>query len=349
MCLPCDILLDILQYINPNKLHDLADSGLMWRYIVNSMDKGEYLERWHDISHENDDIYGEYVYPCDFNMKNIQDILVNNWYYELAFKINGNINTLIDTLSNSSSGTLLKKTNRQMLSIYISGIYPTPNIIKILGKIHMLKLINIRGNIDLSYLRNLHSVYLSGYWGKYTPDWSCLASLYSVKISLPIWYDINDIEDLSCLGDIHTLEISNGAYINLNGLDKIHTLNLLCCVNIKDISNLGGVSNINLNGNSNIIDVSYLGSADKITISNSWINDVTFLSAAYSIKLLSCYNITNISSLSGVYSLDLSWCDSITDISNLSAINKLTISECKLITYNYDKHPYYNTNAIVLN
>jgi len=92
--LPYEILHDILQYINPNRLHRIAKYNKTIRYIVNSMNRAKYIEIWLDTTITKyiayDDIYimNNYIYIMSaYDLRNNLEYVLNSyWYFKLLFK-----------------------------------------------------------------------------------------------------------------------------------------------------------------------------------------------------------------------------------------------------------------------
>jgi hypothetical protein len=66
--------------------------------------------------------------------------------------------------------------------------------------------------------------------------------------------------DVSTLCNVHTLNLlycSN--LVNVTALGNVHNLNLSCCEKIVDVGALGNVHTLNLSGCSNLVNVSALG------------------------------------------------------------------------------------------
>ena len=82
------------------------------------------------------------------------------------------------------------------------------------------------------------------------------------------------------------------------------SLDLSGCIEVTDVTALGGVHTLNLSRCRNISDVSALGGVHTLTLSY-------------------CDNITDVSALGGVHTLDLRYCDKITDVSALGGVHTL--------------------------
>ena len=113
----------------------------------------------------------------------------------------------------------------------------------------------------------------------------------------------------------------------------IHTLDLSNC-DIKDVSEFGGVTNLNLNFcKGDLEDVSALGGVHTLDLSYCRsITDVSALGGVNTLDLSGCEDITNVSNLGGVTNLNLSRCRGIKDVSNLGGVHNLNLSYCSSIT-----------------
>ena len=108
--------------------------------------------------------------------------------------------------------------------------------------------------------------------------------------------DITDVSDLSILGNVHTLNLNGCRGItDVSTLGKVHVLDLKWCVNITDVSALGNVHTLNLNGCYKINDVSALGNVHILNLNG-------------------CCNIMDISVLKNVHTLILHGCCNITSV-----------------------------------
>ena len=99
---------------------------------------------------------------------------------------------------------------------------------------------------------------------------------------------------------------------------KENETHLICfkCIDktVTDVSALGNVHTLDLEGCTGITDVSALGNV-------------------HTLYLRGCKGITDVSALGNVHSLDLKFCNGITDVSALGNVHSLNLSYCRGITY----------------
>jgi hypothetical protein len=105
----------------------------------------------------------------------------------------------------------------------------------------------------------------------------------------------------------------DSSVIDVSALGNVHTLYLNGCTGIRDVSALGNVHDLYLNGCSGIRDVSALGNV-------------------HTLYLWRCTGITDVSALGSVHTLNLQYCTGIRDVSALGNVHTLNLDGCTGIT-----------------
>lgn len=323
MQLSIDIVLDVSQYLDPQKLDKLAESSKWWRCIVNSMNKSAYIAKWLCVYKNNLDSY-----TYTISIEHIVTELTNKWYFKLLCN---DINTYHKLCNN----IIDKRLYICILDLSIDNEY-----LKRLSGIHSICFKDCTNIRDLSFLNN--SYMISIHSCRYTfPDHildvSSLGDIYTIILSGSIYFGINSLgrlhniylgvqfsSDVSMLGGVHTLYLSHCKIIeDVSMLGSIYNLNLYGCDGIGDLSNLSGVSNLNLTKCGWIGDIDSLGSVDNINLSWCYVKDVSSLGAVKYIKLRGCEYIEDVSMLGGVHVLYIKLCSGIKGIYYLDSINTL--------------------------
>lgn len=319
--LPIDIILDILQYLNPNKLHILADSSELWRCIVNNMARSSYIERWLDI------VSCRYTHIPHINkLTPASYYIANLWYFKLGFE-KKNYMYLLNYLDKCIQTNTLYNT-----FLYIKILTPIyNNKLYLLSNIHTLW-ISLRGDpINIYHLSGVHTLYILG-----SPISSCpidLSDLYNIQ-TLSI-YGFRYISNLYSLYNIHSLTLSVCNNIqkdswDVNMLGDLFSLTIRMGKHIHDISGLGMVYNLNLKyfKNMNVTNISALGGVHNLNLESTNTNSVVALGTVDIINLRHT-SINNIDNLGSVRHLNLG-CNVINNVSNLGAIDHLNLLPIKI-------------------
>lgn len=208
--IPTDVTLDILNYLNPNRLHMLASYSYMARWVVNGMDRGKYIVNWLSSC-------GWYVYKYNVGLYNIKqmidDVLKNYWYFKLDFD-NDTYPILIKSI-----GAIDKK----YLYLDLSDTNITDIEIKELYNVHIL---------DLRRCYNITDIGICN---------GALSKVHTLCVSY-----CNNITDIGInsgmLSNVHSLDLScNNNITDISALGNVHTLNLTWCNNVTTIGNIFNV------------------------------------------------------------------------------------------------------------
>lgn len=135
------------------------------------------------------------------------------------------------------------------------------------------------------------------------------------------------------LHNVHSLDLSCQDIRDVSGLGGVYNLDISYCNRVKDISMLGGVHTLNIFDCPYIEDISMLDSVYKLKVlSYPMIYDVSALGNLHTINLSGGYNIKDVSTLGNVHNLNLSFCIALTDayICMLANVYKLDITMTKI-------------------
>lgn len=266
--IPSEVIQDILQYMNPDRIHNLASYSTEARHVVNGMDKCKYIERWLGLMETwLGSVYHKSTYTVNisdiFNISDMGIFLENNWYFKLVFNIDtyGILINYIDNKNNDNDKGWWDK------RLYIILDY-TINItdISCLSGVHSLSMSNCSNFIDLS----------------------CLGSVYNLCIG----YFNNNILNLASLGSVYRLYLSGNNNIDISSLGGIHTLILSSCFNVHDVSGVSGVHTLSLYSCTSISDVSRLCNVNTLTLYQCYnINGVGTLGSVHNLYMIGCSNM----------------------------------------------------------
>lgn len=299
--IPQEIIHNILHYLNPNRLHVLADNSKQARCVVNRMERARYIEKWLDpllgkyICHPFYGTYpgnfrSAYVYLVeDMGRNDINDtvvyILNNYWYYKIVFNAN-TYRILFDVINRI-------KDKRLYIQIFTS--------VASYGEAFE----------DISMLANFHTLDILGR---------------------------NSIGNLKGLGTIHTLNISmNYEIVDINELCNIHTLRLYCCNGLKDIGALSNVYNLSISLCDNIIDIGVLKNVHSLNLrSCNNIANISLYELKYihSLESAFCGKNIDINKFANVHTLDMNYFDCTQE--NVNALGSVV----NLELYKYEKIKY---------
>lgn len=104
-----------------------------------------------------------------------------------------------------------------------------------------------------------------------------------------------------------------------------HSVNFSYSKNLKDVSALGNIHTLILEGCENVTDVSSLGNVHELNLKHTIITDVSALRNVHTLNLSECTFIEDFSVLRNVHTLDLSFTN-ISDISELGNVYDLDLS-----------------------
>jgi hypothetical protein len=99
---------------------------------------------------------------------------------------------------------------------------------------------------------------------------------------------------------------------NLNQFQHFNKVTVIDCVLVEDVSSLGNVCELTLNGLERLKDISCLG-----------------LNRQRKVNLMTCRQITDVSCLSNLVECNLTWCENVVDVSSLGTVPKLILDYCK--------------------
>jgi len=121
-------------------------------------------------------------------------------------------------------------------------------------------------NIDLALAFNksikLHltlSIYVKNYVKNYDKNEALsisIGKLYSLSV-----YGSDNLTDVSMLGNVHTLKL-----MYCERITDVSNLDLTGCMNVSDVSNLGNVHTLNLSFCNKIRDISMLGNVKELDL-----------------------------------------------------------------------------------
>lgn len=267
MKLPIDIMLDMLQYLNPNKLDDVAESAKWWRCIVNMMDRSEYIERWLRINMD----YGDTSYTTIVK-GNMERTLRNKWYFKLLVN-----NYMLLQYINERDKQYIWWDKRLYICVShidninissLDGIHTVD--LYACGKISDLSSLSSVKRLNLSYCTNirnvssLYGIHSINLYGCSISDICSLKGVYSIKLSESM---DDNLGDISSLGGVYSLELWDCKNISdVSGLGGVHSLFIINCYKLRDVGSLGSVHILNLSWCLEINDVSSLGSVHTLTI-----------------------------------------------------------------------------------
>lgn len=344
MILALDILQDIFQYIQPRCLHGLAESSPWLRYIVNGMDRAEYIERWigrygYNTSRLVKDGYYHKTYPYldnpivyedlskyDIIQKktNIKYALLNYWYFNLVFDDDTYLLMLdvITLIPNKTLAMHIKSEHIQNIDLNKKG----------LGSIHSITLNYCPQITDLTNLEYLHYINIHSCHNIQNID--ALAHTHTVIVDI-----CEGIYDISKLGGLYSLTVQrpniamyhHQAIIGLDKVGGLHTLYLSQIYSVKDICNLAGVHTLGLSSCYNISDVGSLGGVNALDIIGCvCINDINTLGGLHELILTDCKRIVDIHTLGGLHTL---WLHDTNIVDHSDILGVSNIYNCN---YNYN-------------
>lgn len=328
--IPSEVIQDILQYVNPHRLHKISGYSHRCRIIVNGINRARYIEKWLDTCVEQ----YRYIYePYEPTENKMKDVLRNNWYYIIV---------LTDDTYELSMECLASITNRNLfLAFDLHYIrLKMRDEIELLGSVHSLdlesvyikdKYIGMFSNVrylnisyteikDVSMLCNVHTLII--YRCLNIVDISMLDSVYKLYINkssgkvcvnnnnLYNLYNICD-NSLGKLGNIHTLQLQLYKNISINAMraiGNVHTLDLSHYTNINE-ANMG-------------IGICELAHVHTLSLSYSAITDISTLGNVCNLQLENCKYIRDVGWLGGVNTLNIMGCD-VEDISMVKNVDNL--------------------------
>lgn len=369
--IPGEVMGNILQHLNPNRLHALASYSKVVRYMINNyMERYKYLSKWVDNY-----AYYEYKVADGLDKDKVKEDeieyeieyeLNNYWYYRLHFK-NDTYPILFRIIDRIEKKTLyidmsvvdIKDGDEEkydmgvFADVYGLGLSCTNitdkglNIGK-LRNLHTLQLVNCKNIVDLRPnpgidvgILNIKNVYV-GMTNITDVGLKALCNAYRLYL-----YSCENItsEGVKELGSVYNLNLSmcNNVYNmneNLGILGNVHTLDLGDCKNIISASTDNEYDDINANNKRYIGALGNVHTLDILNCKN--IGDVSTLGNVYNLTIpakdFSCiinYNkIEGISALGNVHSLELFNYNSLTDmdIVTLGNVHKLNLGNCYNIT-----------------
>lgn len=291
-----DIVIDILQYLDPVQLNQLAESFKWWRWVVNKMDRAAYIERWLDSAIEKPYMNTRYVYAPFLCY--LREELNNKWYFCLQFHSKPSIKVLLNILNKTDTKVNNKQTHLHM------NIHKNIHYNNFINKrlFISMKCTNI-SNEDINILKGIHSIRL---WDcRCLKDLSALCESYSIELRYDNIVNIIDL-DVSSLGSVHSVGIVLYRHdiANISSLANVYSLKLSYFDNLWDVGSLGSIPDLNLTYCIKVIDVNELGGVSKLNLNL-------------------CMNIKDISGLGGVQKISAVGCNSITDISMIKATETL--------------------------
>lgn len=327
---PSEVVQDILQYVNPHRLHKISGYSRRCRIIVNGMCRARYIEKWLDTC------VGEYryiYYPCQMTENDIKDVLENNWYftivltddtYEVSMECLANIRNRILFLAFDLHYIRLKVREEIELlgsvhSLDLDSVYIKDKYVGMLSNVRYLNISNTEIK-DVSMLCNVHTLII--YRCLNIVDISMLDSVYKLYINkssgkvcvnnnnLYNLYNICD-NSLGKLGNIHTLQLQLYKNISVNtmrAIGNVHTLDLSHCTNINE-ANMG-------------IGICELAHVHTLYLSYSNMIDISALGSVCNLQLQKCKYIRDVGWLGSVNTLNIMGCD-VEDITMVANVNNL--------------------------
>lgn len=267
--IPLDVMVDILHYIKPIKLHNIASHSKNSREIVNKMDRGRYMRRW---------TYSKYLVNCAIYTlsevkKNMEYELNNYWYCMLKLHnyTYPKMLKLMDKIGNRKLNLDLSETDIRdedivkLKGIYVVNMSKCKNITdkglesgaltnvyyldisfcenithKSInrGALENVNTLNIYGCYkitDLSMLVNIHTLTVCNY--KNTLDFSMLRGLNTLILSETM------IDNMDNLCDVYNLTLTRyDKTLDVSGLTNVHTLNIYYCKTIVGLNKLVNLS-----------------------------------------------------------------------------------------------------------
>lgn len=318
MKLTVDIVLDILQYMNPHKIDELVESSPLWGLIINMMDRAKYIRRWlrlYDTTYQ----YIPRIYE-------ICGKIHNKWYFKLCFEENTYKVFLWVAKGIKNKTICIKLSYTSIVDVSaLKDIYHVEfkqcngiecvdslcNATVLLLDIWYIKDVSSLGNVENLYLWGCEQISdVSNLWGIQGLElWECdniddismLDGLYSVAIN-----DCDKITDISCMSGVYNIYITRLSISDVSRLGGVHTVRLSICDEISDIGCLGGIDDLDVWECKNVDNVDNLGGVARV-------------------KLQGCNRLTNIGNLGGITKLELVMCPMINDVSICDGITDKNI------------------------
>lgn len=298
LVIPNEVIGDILQYMNCERLDELADYSKQARYIVNGMDRRKYIYKWFDKYTFMDGL--TLVGECD-----MEHILNNYWYMPIILR-DDSYPILLKTMVKVKSRWLYLDFRDTSISDEDISTGVLANIIAInfcgcenitdislingsLANVKMLELYNCNNitnrGIKLNRLYNIEALYLGGC--KNITDVSTLTNVHTLNLE---GCDITDvgISGLSSVYNIYLsycknmtsdgLSVLSNAYkVHIYGCNKITTIGVLGNVHILDLEFCDNIKDICVRtlGNVYVLELRFVPIEDEAHLALDYITNVT--------------------------------------------------------------------------
>ena len=274
--IPLEVVVDILQYVTPSKLHDIAEQSKHSREVVNRMSRGRYMDMWLCSKYLTENI----EYNIGVHGISMEYELENYWYFRLTLSNDTypRMVELMDKIGDRRLSLDLSRTDiddediDKLAGVYILDLTLCKNITDkglATGALANVRYLNISNNerithrslnagavanvhnldistcnniIDLSALVNIHTLIVSNYI--HTLDFSMLRGLHILELTDTT---ISNMEYLHDLRDVYDLRLLHyNVDLDVSGLTNVHKLIINYCNNINNKNKLVNLSELNI-------------------------------------------------------------------------------------------------------
>lgn len=338
--IPNEVVHDILQYLNPTRLHMLAEESEHIRYVVNGMNRIRYIEKWLAIDiygdigesrkthYNNKNMYTWILHECGYNMtyEEIDYVLNNYWYF-----------TLIVNNTNNYENTLKVIGNKKHWGIYLmlSNMRIIDDELYVLNRVYMLYLCECIGITNINIL-GCGTVYGLNVYYMDIKDVSGLGNINRLKLDR-----CKNIDDVSALANVHTLSLYDTKILDVSMLTSVYKLDIRFCDHAHNVGPLCNIHTLYMDGYclpEIDIGICMLGNVHTLYLSSQYINiedrQLSALANVYNLAIDSARTICNIGMLGNINNLHIYNHGKVYDVGTLGGLRKLSI--CVLNAKNID-------------